>query len=59
MSGHVNCMLARIGAFGGNNELYDEDDLRINCNCQRCNISDKEISDSELGNVGMVGISGR
>ena len=50
-------MLARIGAFGGNNELYYEDDLRINCNCQRCNISDKEIS--ELGNVGMAGISGR
>ena len=54
MSGHVNCMLARIGAFGGNNELYDEDDLRINCNCQRCNISDKEISE-----LGMAGISGR
>ena len=35
MSGHVNCRLARIGVFGGSNELYDEDELRTNCNCQR------------------------
>ena len=55
MSGDVNCQLARIGAFAGNNELYDEDELRTSCRVGA--ISDKEIS--ELGNVGMAGISGR
>ena len=35
-------MLARIGAFGGNNELYDEDELRINCNCQWCNFRQRD-----------------